>query len=154
MSGWGPADWAAALFAAGLILAGVSALARRPEAGGPWWDINRFNGIMMIVVALINLRDPSAVSREPWFLIGFGILALALASWSLLVEPRLHARRLERYRAQLSALALSEDDYSESLRAFHANEPAPAAPRRRLIGAVFLSLFGGAFLALGLSITR
>lgn len=145
MSGWGTADWAQALFTLAMVLAGLNLLLRPPEVDGRWW------GIMPIVIGLITWFDPSPASREPWFMITMGGFALAMAFWSLAIHPPLYARRLERYQAELSARALGEEEYSESLRAFHADSPEPLGTRRRLTGGAFLILFGGTMLALGLA---
>jgi hypothetical protein len=151
VTGWTLAElsFPAFMFASGalIIIAPVEAREGQPPMSR-WW------GLVFMLLAGMNLLMRPSVMHERGYLLAFAGLAFLVALYLLLIEPRLEARKLQRYEAELSRAALAADEYSESLRAFHANSPRSQTPRRRLLGAAVLFIFGGLWLVLGLATPR
>ena len=100
----------------------------------------------------LHLLVPGYGGR-PWPLLDIvmGGFLLAISLWDLLIRPRFDARRLRRYEADLTRLASGGDTHPDELRAMLANPPLIMPLRRQLLFTAVFTLFGGAFLALGLS---
>jgi hypothetical protein len=133
------------MFASGalIIIAPFEAREGQPQISR-WW------GLVFMFLGGMNLLLRPSVLHERGYLFAFAGLAFLTSLYLLLIEPRLEARKLRRYEAELSRAALAADEYSESLRAFHANSPFTQRPLRRWLGILILILFGATWLALGL----
>jgi hypothetical protein len=156
MSGWDTYDWARIILCAFFVLTGAVNLLLPYREGSPRWP-----WFVMIGAGILNLVDHHALPRSPGVLIAVGGIGLACALWVLLAEPFRYARRLQhqevrrsRYEERLAATALDADEYSEAMRVFQASSPVPASMSWRLANAAIFTLFGGAFLALGLNAPR
>jgi len=106
--------------------------------------------ILMGVVYMIDTR--TGPGHNPFLLILMGVLLLAAFLWAVFVDPIFAARRQRHYEAKLAALAAESDSYTDELRALHASQPVPH--KMRWPHTIVVTLFGGAFLALGLISTR
>lgn len=152
MSGAQTSSLAGYLFAGFMIVSGLVQFFM--PIGSRTWNDNlwaqRLAGALALLLGCLYLLHPPGFMHEPAFLFVMGGLALAMAFFILLIDPRIEARKLRRYEAQLSQMALAADDYSESLRAFHANSPFAQSPLRRWLGGGLLILFGLLWLTLGL----
>lgn len=155
MSGWGLHDYAGVALVALFLLSGLVLVLRRPQLGQSWWTADRLHGLLTIVIGLTYVGNPAEFARGSWAWILLGSLILAAALWLLLVDPIFEARRMRDHDAELASLARHADAYSAAsydaeLRALQAAMPSTMARRHRIAGAAFLTLVGGAFLALGL----
>ena len=123
--------------------------------GSRTWNDNlwgqRLAGALTMLVGLLYLIHPLGFMHEPGFLFAMGGFALLVALFVMVIEPRLQARALRRYEAELSRVALAANDRAESLRAFHANSPYFQHPLRRWLGGGILVIFGICSLTLGLT---
>jgi len=108
-----------------------------PHGEGIMRRNERVSGAFFLIFGLIFLLSPPVnMTTRPAFLLGAGAGSLGWAVYELLVEPRLRARKLPR------------DD------ADHANSQSRPPPRQRLLGTAIAFVFGGLWLALGLTIPR
>jgi protein-S-isoprenylcysteine O-methyltransferase Ste14 len=103
----------------------------------------------------LHLFVPRFAGRmEPPLLIIMGGFFLGIAVLGLLTEPWFEARRIRRYEARLETIAQRAGPQSEEMRAALSNRPRMTNRRRQLLVGLLFILFGGAFLALGLSMPR
>ena len=114
----------------------------------------RWVGYTLIGLGLFHIAIPRFGGPSSLFLIVMGGFLLAVVLFFHLAGPWLDARRLRRHQEKLARLAAASDTYSDELRELHANPPLVMSKRRQLLTTAILTLFGGAFLALGLTIPR
>jgi hypothetical protein len=170
MNGWDAYDWARIIFGAFMIVMGLMNLLapfaqeRRADDwqlryGDGGTDLSRarradwWSGFVSIALGAMALINPAALPRQPGFLIAMGGFAVAVALWVLLAEPAFEARRWRRHEAEIALRAAGPDadGCADEVRALRRNPPATQTPLRRRLGASLLILFGGSFLALGIT---
>jgi hypothetical protein len=118
-------------------------LRRRPQA--PRWP-----AFVFIAIGVKNIILPSSHAGDGPYMIVMGGMLLAAGLFFLLIWPRIEARRLRRYEAELARCAAGSESYTDELRALHANPPLVTSLPRQLVFTAFFTLFGGTMLALGL----
>lgn len=124
-----------------------------PDAEGDLRRLERRAALTCFVFASV-MRFPPGFLHEPAALFCLAGLALAGACAVLVIGPRIEDWRLERFQEAVSRPELGSAFYDEAMHAFEASSPARLQPRRRPALGLILIVFGGLWLALGLTIPR
>ena len=124
MSGWDARMWAGVIITGFTVLAGLALLLWPPGAGTSWWSWRRLCGAGIVAVALVIPASPGPTRGG---LIWNGVVWIAMALWFLLKD----------------LWSVDGPDL-----------PAGTILRQRSALAAGLSLYGGAIIALGLTIPR
>jgi len=125
VSGWDARMWANVILTAVGVLAGLALLLWPPRAGESWWRWRRLFGAAFIVVVLVTLPHNPGPTRGG--LISNGIVWLGVGLWSLFA----------------GVWSVNGPDL-----------PAGEVLRRNSKPAACFFLYGGAIIALGLTIPR